>query len=118
MRLLLDSCVWGGARAELAGLGHDVEWTGAWERDPGDDEILQAAVRERRVLVTLDKDFGELAVVRGAQHCGIVRLVDIAAREQGPFCAWLLARYETDLQQGALVTADARRVRIRPRDPA
>ncbi|MCS7003085.1 MAG: DUF5615 family PIN-like protein [Gammaproteobacteria bacterium] len=32
------------------------------------------ALDERRVLVTLDKDFGALAVVFGKPHCGIVRL--------------------------------------------
>ena len=33
------------------------------------------AYEESRVLVTIDKDFGELAIVRGQAHSGIVRLV-------------------------------------------
>jgi hypothetical protein len=37
-----------------------------------------------RVLVTLDKDFGELAIMKGAPHAGIVRLVGIRARDLGP----------------------------------
>ena len=37
-------------------------WFGDWSRDPGDEEILAIADQERRILVTLDKDFGELAV--------------------------------------------------------
>ena len=61
MKVLLDTCVWGGARGELAGAGHDVVWSGDWPEDPGDEEILATAFREGRVLVTLDKDFGELA---------------------------------------------------------
>jgi predicted nuclease of predicted toxin-antitoxin system len=32
---------------------------------------------ESRVLVTLDKDFGELAIMKGAPHAGIIRLVGI-----------------------------------------
>ncbi len=28
MKLLLDTCVWGGAKAELQAAGHDVIWTG------------------------------------------------------------------------------------------
>jgi hypothetical protein len=28
MKLLLDTCVWGGAKAELQANGHDVVWTG------------------------------------------------------------------------------------------
>jgi predicted nuclease of predicted toxin-antitoxin system len=65
MNILLDSCVWGGARADVTAAGHDVIWTGAWLEDPGDEEILARAHAEGRILVTLDKDFGELAIVRG-----------------------------------------------------
>lgn len=60
MKLLLDSCVWGGAVARLRAAGHDVVWSGDWPADPGDEEILAHALAEGRVLVTLDKDFGEL----------------------------------------------------------
>ena len=54
MKLLLDSCVWGGVRDALVASGHDVVWTGDWAEDPGDDEILAFAYREGRALVTLD----------------------------------------------------------------
>src|SRR5205814_2069592 len=35
MKLLLDTCVWGGALAELQAAGHDVIWAGNWDEDPG-----------------------------------------------------------------------------------
>src|SRR4051794_22178880 len=82
MKLLLDTCVWGGARAELQGSGQDVLWTGDLAQDPGDEDILAQAHREQRVLITLDKDFGELAIRRSLPHCGIVRLVNFSARQQ------------------------------------
>src|SRR5262245_13553287 len=116
MRLLLDSCVWGAAKAELQVAGHDVLWTGDLAQDPGDEEILAQAHRERRVLITLDKDFGELAIRRSLPHCGIVRLVNIAARQQSPVCQTVLAQYGDELTQGAIVTVEAGRVRIRPPD--
>ena len=40
MNLLLDTCVWGGVKAELQAAGHDVFWTGDLARDPGDEDIL------------------------------------------------------------------------------
>lgn len=46
MKLLLDTCVWGGAKAELVRLGHDVTWSGEWATDPGDMEILEIARME------------------------------------------------------------------------
>jgi predicted nuclease of predicted toxin-antitoxin system len=45
MKILLDTCVWGGSRQQLEIAGHDAIWTGDWPEDPG------------------DKDFGELAIV-------------------------------------------------------
>ncbi len=69
---------------------------------------------EGRILVTLDKDFGELAIVRRLPHSGILRLVGVAARQQGPATARLLERFGTELAKGAIVTAEPGRVRIRP----
>ena len=113
MRVLLDACVWGGAKAQLASEGHDVTWIGDSAADPGDEEVLSQACAERRVLVTLDKDFGELAIVRSLPHCGIVRLVNVAATRQADVCLMVLKRYEEDLNRGALITASSGRTRIR-----
>ena len=66
------------------------------------------------MLVTLDKDFGELAVVRAQPHVGIIRLVETPARRQGPVCAAVLERYGTMLARGAIVTVEPGRVRVRP----
>ncbi len=114
MKLLLDTCVWGGVKAELEAAGHDVLWTGELPQDPGDEEILAMAHREQRVLVTLDKDFGELAIRRSLPHCGIVRLVNISARRQATISQHVLTRYGEELARGAIITVEADRVRIRP----
>lgn len=113
MKLLLDSCVSGRAKADLEAAGHDVVWTGDRPQDPGDEQILSSAHREQRVLVTLDNDFGELAVRRGLPHCGILRLVDIASARQGAVCNHVLSQYGNVLAGGAIITVEAGRVRIR-----
>lgn len=92
MKILLDACVWGGARKELKSAGHDVVWAGDWDEDPGDEEILSRARHEGRVLITLDKHFGELAIVHGQSHSGIVRLVNLSARQQRVYCLRVLKR--------------------------
>lgn len=112
-RLLLDTCVPRSVGPQLAAKGHDVESVGEWPIDPGDDAILATANQSRRVLVTLDKDFGELAVRRGCPHAGIIRLIDLAAREQASLCARVLEQYSAELESGALITADRRRIRVR-----
>lgn len=116
MKLLLDSCVWGGAAEELANAGHEVVYAGLWTEDPGDEQILATAHSEHRVLVTLDKDFGELAIVRAQPHCGIVRLVGIPSRQQASVCQKVLERYAELLGNGAIVTAEPTRLRVRSPD--
>jgi predicted nuclease of predicted toxin-antitoxin system len=116
MRLLLDTCVWGGVQTEVKDAGHNVVWSGDWAEDPGDDEILAMAARENRIVVTLDKDFGELAIVHQRPHCGIIRLVDISARQQAKYCLAVLKRHAGELQKGAIITVYRDRVRIRAPD--
>ena len=84
--------------------------------DPGDREILTIAHQEGRVLVTLDKDFGELVMLHGVRHAGIVRLVGFRAREQGDAIRQIVVQFEADLTLGGLVTASPDRVRIRRTD--
>ena len=112
-RILLDSCVWGGAISPLQAFGHDVIRTGNWEEDPGDTLILDHAFREKRVLVTLDKDFGELAILKGQPHSGIIRLQGFRVTQMASAVHQLVMNYHLELQNGAIVTADPDRVRIR-----
>lgn len=114
MKVLLDSCVWGRAAAEIRSAGHDTIWAGDWPSDPGDDEILARALEEKRILVTLDKDFGELAIVFGKPHCGIIRLVNFGSKQQAMACLQVLMTNGAELEAGAIVTAKPGQVRIRP----
>jgi predicted nuclease of predicted toxin-antitoxin system len=113
VKLLLDSCVWGGAASRLSAAGHDVVWSGDWPADPGDEEILARALAEGRVLVTLDKDFGELAILRGLPHAGILRLVGLSALQQAEVTVRVLQAHGADLTAGAIITAEGGRLRLR-----
>ena len=72
-RLLADENVPGAVVAALRQQEHDVAWI--LEDAPGspDPDVLERAQREGRVVVTFDKDFGELAFRRGlAASVGVV----------------------------------------------
>jgi predicted nuclease of predicted toxin-antitoxin system len=90
-----------------------VEWVGDWRVDPGDDQVLAHAAQNGQVLITLDKDFGELAVALGAAHAGIIRLVDFRYLDQAPICARVIAEHESDLARAAIVTVERNRTRVR-----
>jgi predicted nuclease of predicted toxin-antitoxin system len=60
MRFLADESIEKPVVDELRRSGHDV--LSIQERSPGvdDDTVLQLAVNDNRILITSDKDFGEL----------------------------------------------------------
>jgi predicted nuclease of predicted toxin-antitoxin system len=116
VKVLLDGCVWGGAVAALRAAGHEIEMTADWPTDPGDEQVLEHAFQNGQVLITLDKDFGEIAVVRQRPHHGLIRLVTLRAEEQGAAAVAALARYQRELALGAIVTVEPGRVRVRPAD--
>ena len=118
MKLLLDTCVWPGMVGELTAQGHDVLWVGDWPSDPGDEEILSFALKEGRTVVTLDKDFGELAVAFGHAHSGIIRLVNFQVSKHASVCLSAIDQHGAELAQGAIITAEPGRLRLRPPPPA
>lgn len=60
MRFLVDECVAGVIVDALKGDGHDVVWVKTLMRSASDEQIFARAAEEQRVVVTSDKDFGEL----------------------------------------------------------
>lgn len=113
MTVLLDTCVAGTVYQALLAAGIDVEWTGNWGKDPGDEAILDYAYQTGRILVTLDKDFGTLAILQGKPHKGVLRLVNLSSRQQVIVCQRVLEQHYSTLTAGAIITADRDRVRIR-----
>jgi predicted nuclease of predicted toxin-antitoxin system len=113
LKLLLDTCVWGGTVDPLRECGHDVFWCGDLSPDPGDDSILRRAVQEQRILITLDKDFGELVFLRGQSHTGIIRLVEVPSLMQAEAIQAIVSKQGEELARGAIITLKNNRLRIR-----
>src|SRR5438876_4511243 len=71
------------AVAAVRKIGHDVAWIRTDAPGSKDRDILKRAVSEQRILLTFDKDFGELAFAVGLPaSCGIVLLRVQAAHPQ------------------------------------
>ena len=73
-----------------------------WTRDPraADEEILTLALEEQRILVTEDKDFGELVFVRRLPHPCIIRFVDMPAAEKVAAMQELIELHTDAMQEG------------------
>ncbi len=73
MRLLADENFPGIAVETLREAGHDVAWIRTDAPGSSDPDVLERAQAERRLVVTFDKDFGELAFRHGLPaECGII----------------------------------------------
>jgi predicted nuclease of predicted toxin-antitoxin system len=90
--------------------GHDVaEVVGP---DPGDLELLERAVREGRILITLDKHFLQLIFHRSQPHSGLIRLPDVPAAERMLLLDRILGTHADDLDRGAIVSVRGERIRV------
>ena len=65
MRLLANENIPSPVIVSLRGIGHDVHAIA--ERTPGatDEQVLKIASTEQRVIMTFDRDYGELVYLRG-----------------------------------------------------
>jgi predicted nuclease of predicted toxin-antitoxin system len=68
MRFLANENLPGTAVTALAAAGHDVVWVRTAAPGTTDPEVLAWAAREERILLTFDKDFGELAKGSALPH--------------------------------------------------
>lgn len=100
-------------RGALVDSGHDV--LSVLERNPiaRDEDVLALALEEDRVLVTEDKDFGELVFVRRLPHACIIRFVDMPVAEKVAAMRDLIERHADAIQDGALIVVTQNRVRVR-----
>jgi predicted nuclease of predicted toxin-antitoxin system len=79
---LADECVAASLVRGLRGAGHDVRYIAEFAASLGDVEVIALASREGRLLLTADKDFGELVFRRGQAVPGLILLrIDPENRE-------------------------------------
>lgn len=113
MRFLVDECTGPAVARWLRQLQHDVLSIYEEARGLDDDGILQKAVAGNRILITNDKDFGEIIFREGKPHKGVIllRLEDERVASKIKVLKRLLERYAEQLA-GNFVVATEVTVRI------
>lgn len=114
MRFLANENVPLDAIVALRQAGHDVVWIRTEAPGSKDEEILDQAVKEERILLTFDKDFGELAFrSRLPASCGIV-LFRITASGSEHLARIVTTALETDTEwSGHFSVVERNRIRVR-----
>jgi predicted nuclease of predicted toxin-antitoxin system len=74
MRFLVDECTGPAVAQWLREQNHDVFSVFEQGRGMDDDEVIQKAFVENRILITNDKDFGEKTYRERRPHRGVVLL--------------------------------------------
>ena len=96
-------------------LGHDVAWIRTDAPGSKDRDVLQRAVTEQRILLTFDKDFGDLAFQFGLPAtCGIV-LFRLQASSSAALAALVVVALQSRTDwAGQFSVVEAGRIRMRP----
>ncbi len=74
MRFIVDESTGPAAALWLRAQGHDVFSVYDQARGLTDDQVIQKALAENRILITNDKDFGEMVYRERRPHKGVVLL--------------------------------------------
>ena len=116
MKLLIDAHVGRLISNWLEGQGHDLlRVTTTFPPGTDDEQILRVAADEGRIVMTADKDFGELVFRMGHRSAGVILLrIDVASERER---LEVLERFWPRIESAApdhFVVVTARRVRRTP----
>lgn len=116
MRFLLDESADYPLGAHLTQLGHDVTAIAHdYPQAMKDWNVLAQANEEQRILITNDRDFGELVVRQRLPHCGVIffRLAEESIPTKIKWLNHVLANYTEHLQRQRFLVITSRGVRVR-----
>lgn len=117
MTFVADECVFGTIIDRLRADGHTVHAIRDTNRGEADPDVLAIAVSHEAVLLTQDKDFGELVFRHQLKHCGVVliRLADLPSAERAEMVSNVITNHASELPR-AFTVISSNGVRIRPPD--
>jgi predicted nuclease of predicted toxin-antitoxin system len=115
MRLLADESCERSLIAALRSRGFDVRELGEAELGTADERLLQMAYQERRILLTEDKDFGNLVYANDRVACGIILVrARVGARSEVASLIHDLVVELAGALHGSFVVVEAGRTQVRP----
>ncbi len=113
MRFLVDECTGPKVANRLASQGHEVFSAFDEAKGEEDESLLAKAVTESWILITNDKDFGEMIFRERRKHNGVIflRLSDERSANKIDVLRHVLENY-SDRLEDRFVTATETKVRF------
>ena len=113
-KFLVDECTGIAVVRFLRAQGHDTLSVVESMPQARDSEILQRAVQEQRIVITNDKDFGDIVYRDRKEHAGIIllRLADDSTATKIRILAAVLAEH-VDKLANHFVVATEQNIRVR-----
>lgn len=110
MKFIVDECTGPAVAKWLRQQGHDVFSVYDQARGMRDDEVMQTAVDQQRILITNDKDFGAKVYRDRRSHQGVIllRLEDERASAKIAVLSHLLAQYSDKIHKAFAVVSEHR----------
>jgi predicted nuclease of predicted toxin-antitoxin system len=105
MKFLADEGVDRSIVTGLRSLNFDVFYVIEEVRSLDDETLLSIALAEERILITRDKDFGELVFRLNRVHAGVIliRLEGYTTEERGQIACHMIQQYEDQLSKAFTV---------------
>jgi predicted nuclease of predicted toxin-antitoxin system len=117
MNFLADESCAGPVIRALREAGHHVVAIAEVAKGTTDEQVVERALKERRVLITEDRDFGELLYARGRSAAGVifVKFHSRARRAKPAAVVEAVAKLAAGLESGFAVVEPGRvRIARRP----
>jgi predicted nuclease of predicted toxin-antitoxin system len=94
-------------------LGHEVVYVSDIDPEMRDEDILEWAVMEQRIIMTTDNDFEQMIWQQRKRHCGVLRLENLPREARKLLLIDVLKLHSEDLLNGRIVIAMKNKFRIR-----
>jgi predicted nuclease of predicted toxin-antitoxin system len=117
MKFLADENIDKSIVEHLRRQGHIILYVSEMKSSISDDEIIKQANQENAILLTADKDFGELVFRQNRVVYGVIliRLVGLSSAHKAELVASALQKYSNELTEHfAVITPGAIRIRKQP----
>lgn len=116
MKFLADENIGLAVVTPLRKLGFDIQSIIEIQPGASDTQVLSLANKDSRILITTDKDFGELVYAQKLAHAGVIllRLRDESSANKLKVLKTVLGKHTEELKKSFTVATDSKIRIIKP----